>query len=156
VYGDGRNVRDWLFVDDHCRAIDHILAAGRPGRTYNVGGHSERENIDIVNLICDMTDALFSETPFLRNRFPDCPAACGASSQSLINFVADRPGHDRRYSIDCTGIERALGFSARTTLDDGLRRTLQWYVDNEPWWRQVMDGSYRSWVRRQYGTGQPT
>jgi dTDP-glucose 4,6-dehydratase len=151
IYGDGRNVRDWLFVGDHCRAIEQVLRYGAPGETYNVGGRAERENIDLVQTLCRLANGEFAHDPSLSQRFPACPAASGKDCDSLIRFVADRPGHDRRYAIDASKIERELGFVPAMTFDQGLRATLRWYLDNEKWWRAVMDGSYRSWIDRQYG-----
>jgi dTDP-glucose 4,6-dehydratase len=151
VYGDGRNVRDWLFVGDHCRAIDRVLTSGRPGETYNVGGRAELENASLVRTVCDIADEVLSGDPALIARFPECPAASGKASGSLISFVADRPGHDRRYAIDGTKIERVLGFVPLITPEAGLRETFAWYLENEPWWRAVIDGSYQDWVAQQYG-----
>jgi dTDP-glucose 4,6-dehydratase len=150
IYGDGRNVRDWLFVTDHCRAIELVIDRGLPGETYNVGGRAETENIEIVRRLCTLADEWFAAEPELRTRFPACPAARGASAQSLITYVADRPGHDRRYAIDATKTERELSYAPKVGIADGLRATLRWYLDNEPWWRAVMDGSYRHWIATQY------
>lgn len=151
IYGDGRNVRDWLSVHDHCAAIDAILLRGTSGEVYNVGGRSEVENIGLVRMLCSIADDLFATSVELRTRFPAAAAAQGRSSESLIQFVRDRPGHDRRYAIDCRKIERTLGFAPSVALTEGLQRTFQWYLDNEPWWRAIMDGSYRLWVQQQYG-----
>jgi dTDP-glucose 4,6-dehydratase len=147
IYGDGRNVRDWLHVSDHCRAIELILERGRPGEVYNVGGRSEGENLQLVRSLCAIAQASF-ETEGLRKRFPQSPHG---SVADLIRFVKDRPGHDRRYAIDCSKIERELGFAPQVNLSEGLRETFNWYLANEPWWRSVMDGTYRSWVQTQYG-----
>ena len=151
VYGDGRNVRDWLFVADHCRAIDLVLSKGRPGETYNVGGRAEFENIALVRMLCDMADARFEAEPDLRVRFPNSPASSGRSARSLITLVADRPGHDRRYAIDGTRIERDLGFRPCVDPQSGLEATMSWFLEHEDWWRAVMDGSYRHWIAQQYG-----
>ena len=151
IYGDGRNVRDWLHVEDHCRGIEAILSRGVPGETYNIGGRCETENLALVQQLCVAVDELFAAQPHLRTRFPDCPAARGATAVSLMSFVADRPGHDRRYAIDCSKIESELSFALRSDLQTGLRDTLLWYLENEGWWRRVMDGSYRQWVEAQYG-----
>jgi dTDP-glucose 4,6-dehydratase len=151
VYGDGLNVRDWLYVEDHCRALEQVLLKGRVGETYNVGGRCERTNLDLVRLLCRLVDQAFREQPELRRRFPRCPAAQGQETARLISFVPDRPGHDRRYATDDSKIERELGFSPQESFDSGIRKTLSWYLANEPWWRAVMDGSYREWIRRQYG-----
>jgi dTDP-glucose 4,6-dehydratase len=150
IYGDGRNVRDWLFVTDHCRAIELVIERGRPGETYNVGGRAETENIELVRRLCALVDEWFETESELRTRFPACPAARGDSAQSLITFVTDRPGHDRRYAIDASKTERELGYAPEIGIADGLRATLRWYLDHEPWWRAVMDGSYRHWIATQY------
>jgi dTDP-glucose 4,6-dehydratase len=150
VYGDGLNVRDWLYVEDHCRAIDRVLESGRMGETYNVGGRNEWKNIDIVRLLCRLVDDAFGADPGLALRFPRSPAAVRRRSEELITFVKDRPGHDRRYAIDNAKIERDLGFCPRESFETGIRKTLDWYLSNESWWRSVMNGSYRSWVERQY------
>lgn len=152
VYGDGLNVRDWLYVEDHCRAVERVIVAGRVGETYNVGGRNEWKNIDIVRLLCRLVDEAFATDPALAGRFPRSPAAAGRPSDELITFVRDRPGHDRRYAIDATKIERDLSFCPRESFETGIARTLDWYLTHEQWWRSVMDGSYRSWVRAQYGT----
>ncbi len=143
VYGDGLNVRDWLHVEDHCRGIDLILARGRVGRTYNIGGGSQRTNLELITDLCRLVDELFARRPELGRRFPDCPAASGAGSESSIRFVDDRPGHDRRYAIDTTLAAAELGYRARIPLAAGLRSTLLWYLDNATWWRSVASGSAR-------------
>jgi dTDP-glucose 4,6-dehydratase len=150
IYGDGLNVRDWLFVGDHCRAIEAVLRGGRIGETYNVGGRSELTNLEVVRLLCRLVDEAFAADPSLAGRFPRCPAATGTSTASLVTFVRDRPGHDRRYAIDPGKIERELGFTPEASFEAGLRLTLAWYLANEPWWRAVMDGSYRDWIRLHY------
>jgi dTDP-glucose 4,6-dehydratase len=139
VYGDGRNVRDWLFVEDHCEAIRTVLAKGTVGETYNIGGRSEEANIDVVSSICEVLDQLR-------------PRADGISRRSLITFVKDRPGHDRRYAIDATKIERELGWKPRETFRSGLKRTVQWYLDHDDWTREVTSGEYRNWIATQYAT----
>ncbi|HJS91182.1 MAG TPA: dTDP-glucose 4,6-dehydratase [Steroidobacteraceae bacterium] len=150
VYGDGRNVRDWLHVSDHCRGIDLILQKGRPGEVYNIGGGLESENLKLVETLCAVADEAFGARQDLGARFPACPAAHGGKSASLIQFVKDRPGHDRRYAIDCGKIERELGYRAQVTLAAGLRSTFDWYIGNEWWWRAVMDGSYQRWIETHY------
>jgi dTDP-glucose 4,6-dehydratase len=150
VYGDGLNVRDWLYVEDHCRAVDRVIGSGRVGETYNVGGRNEWKNIEIVRLLCGLVDDAFRADPSLARRFPRSPAARGDSGEELISFVKDRPGHDQRYAIDATKIERDLGFCPRESFETGIRKTIAWYLANEPWWRSVMDGSYRTWVEQQY------
>lgn len=153
IYGDGRNIRDWLHVSDHCRAIDLVVHQGVSGETYNVGGDSESENLALVELLCEIADRLFDQAPGLRQKYPHCPAAVGTPSASLITFVPDRLGHDRRYAIDGSKIRRALGFHARITLAEGLRQTVEWYAQNDGWWREVMDRSYHEWIRGHYGNG---
>jgi dTDP-glucose 4,6-dehydratase len=144
VYGDGRNVRDWLHVSDHCRGIELVLQKGKAGEVYNIGGRAECENIALVHELCQIADEAFALDPALPRRFPDSPAAKGRASAALITFVADRPGHDRRYAIDCGKSERELGFAPGMSLRAGLARTVQWYAENEPWWRSILDGSYRA------------
>ncbi len=150
VYGDGGNVRDWLYVEDHCRAVALILERGRVGEVYNVGGLNEWRNLDIVRLLCRLLDEAFASDPSLAARFPHCPAARGASCETLVTFVADRPGHDRRYAIDAAKLRDELGFAPAESFETGVRKTVAWYLANEPWWRAVMDGSYRRWVAAHY------
>jgi dTDP-glucose 4,6-dehydratase len=151
IYGDGRNVRDWLHVSDHCRALDLIVTRGRPGEVYNVGGRAETENLQLIRLLCGIAEEMFAGRRELRTLYPQCPPCRGEPVADLIRFVKDRPGHDRRYAIDCAKIEQELGFVPQVTLEEGLRETLGWYVSNAAWWRGVMDGSYRNWVETQYG-----
>ncbi len=150
IYGDGRNVRDWLHVSDHCRGIELILERGRPGEVYNIGGGAESENLALVQTLCAVADAAFRARKDLATRFPEAPAARGQASASLIRFVKDRPGHDRRYAIDCGKIERELGYRAEVTLAHGLHETFDWYLAHEWWWRAVMDGSYQRWIETHY------
>ena len=155
IYGDGGNVRDWLHVADHCRAVEQVVLRGRVGETYNVGGRSQWTNIDLVRRLCGMVDREFAASEELRRRFPACPAASGGETASLIAFVRDRSGHDRRYAVDGRKIEQELGFTPAIGFEDGLRRTLAWYLEHEGWWRGVMDGTYREWIRRQYPDHEP-
>jgi dTDP-glucose 4,6-dehydratase len=150
IYGDGKNVRDWLYVEDHCRAIERVLADGVIGETYNVGGRNEWRNIEIVELLCQLIDEAFAADQDLAVRFPRCPAAAGSATSSLMTFVPDRPGHDRRYAIDTAKVERELEYEPAESFETGIRKTLAWYLANERWWREVMDGSYREWVERHY------
>ena len=138
VYGDGLNVRDWLYVGDHCAAIRQVLDRGRVGETYNIGGRCERRNIDIVKAVCAMLDELHPGSPVTPH-------------EKLITFVKDRPGHDRRYAIDCSKIERELGWQPVESFESGLRKTVQWYLDNQNWVRNVTSGEYRKWVELNYG-----
>ncbi len=143
VYGDGRQVRDWLYVRDHVRAIDAVLERGRVGEVYNVGGRNEWANIDIVQLVCALVDERFQQDESLAARFPAAPAASGRQATELITYVADRPGHDRRYAIDAARIEHELGFEPAETFETGIRKTVDWFLQQDGWWRSVMDGSYR-------------
>jgi len=138
VYGDGRQIRDWLYVDDHVRALLVVLQNGVIGESYNIGGHNEMANIDVVNKICQVLDELR----------PDRPGGI-SSYRELITYVADRPGHDRRYAIDAGRIQRDLGWTPEETFATGMRKTVQWYLDNPDWYRHVQDGSYRRGVIRQ-------
>jgi dTDP-glucose 4,6-dehydratase len=151
VYGDGRNVRDWLYVEDHCAAIAAILERGRTGETYNVGGNSEVDNIDLVHSLCDIFDARFAADPVTRARFPNSPAARGSKSRDLITFVKDRPGHDRRYAVNAGKIAAELGVYPTVGLKEGLARMIDWYLANEDWWRRVMTGDYQNWIASHYG-----
>ena len=150
IYGDGMNVRDWLHVDDHCRAIELVLERGVPGEVYNVGGNNERPNLEIVHALCETVDARFAAAPSLAARFPAAPAANGKPATGLITFVKDRPGHDRRYAIDAARARRELGYEPKETFASGFARTVDWYLREEAWWRGVMDGSYRTWIERNY------
>jgi dTDP-glucose 4,6-dehydratase len=144
IYGDGRQVRDWLHVEDHCRGIDLILNRGRTGEVYNLGGGTERSNIDLVNLLCKLVDAAFATTPILVSRFPAAPGSRGESARASITFVADRPGHDRRYAVNTAKARRELEFDAQYDLARGLEETIAWYLANEAWWGAILDGRYRS------------
>jgi len=141
VYGDGLNVRDWLYVDDHCRAIDLILQKGRLGEIYNIGGNNEWQNIDLVKLICASMDKLLKENKELLERFPHSPAANGRTSDSLISYVDDRLGHDRRYAIDSSKANKELSYSPKESFETGIRKTINWYFDNEEWWKLVNESS---------------
>jgi dTDP-glucose 4,6-dehydratase len=143
IYGDGRNVRDWLHVEDHCRGIALAIEKGVPGEVYNIGGGAEAENIVLVGQLCALVDAAFAADATLARRFPHSPPAQGRESRSLITYVQDRAGHDRRYAIDCRKAERELGYRARFTLENGLRETVDWYLGNESWWRAVLEGTYQ-------------
>ena len=138
VYGDGMQIRDWLFVKDHCSAIRRVLEAGKPGETYNVGGWNEKPNIEIVNTVCALLDEL-------------SPRQDGKPYAEQITYVTDRLGHDRRYAIDATKIHRELGWKPAETFETGIRQTVRWYLDNEAWVKQVQSGEYRHWIDKQYG-----
>ncbi len=138
IYGDGMQIRDWLFVQDHCRAIARVLDAGRPGETYNIGGWNEKPNIEVVRTLCALLDELQ-------------PRADGKSYAEQITYVKDRAGHDRRYAIDASKISTKLGWRPQETFETGLRKTVQWYLDNQDWVTAVTSGHYRQWVDLQYG-----
>jgi dTDP-glucose 4,6-dehydratase len=138
IYGDGQQVRDWLFVTDHCHAIARVLEAGTVGETYNIGGWNEKANIDVVKTICARLDQLR-------------PRADGKPYAEQITFVKDRPGHDRRYAIDARKIERELGWKPQETFDTGIQKTVQWYLDHPEWVQGVTSGEYRKWIGKQYG-----
>ncbi len=150
IYGDGSNIRDWLYVEDHCRGIELVLTVGIVGETYNIGGSNECANIDIVHLICRTIDNEFATNPGLKAAYPNAPPATGESCLSLIRFVKDRAGHDWRYAIDASKAEQELGFKPRHTFAAGLQQTVNWMLENEAWWRSVMDGSYREWLETNY------
>lgn len=137
IYGDGRQIRDWLYVKDHCSAIRRVLERGKPGETYNIGGWNEKTNLEVVHALCDLLD---------RER----PRSDGTSYRSLIRSVPDRPGHDRRYAIDASKIERELGWKPEETFETGLGKTIRWYLDNPHWVEHVTSGVYRDWVDRHY------
>jgi dTDP-glucose 4,6-dehydratase len=137
IYGDGQQIRDWLYVTDHCSAIRRVLEAGRLGETYNVGGWNEKANLEVVHTLCAILDELQ-------------PRVDGQSYKTQITFVKDRPGHDRRYAIDAGKLERELGWKPAETFETGIRKTVQWYLDNQAWVRNVTSGDYRNWVETQY------
>ncbi|MRS92240.1 dTDP-glucose 4,6-dehydratase [Enterobacteriaceae bacterium RIT714] len=132
VYGNGQQIRDWLYVEDHARALYLVATQGKPGETYNIGGHNERKNLDVVTTICALLEELVPVKPGGVDHYRD-----------LITYVADRPGHDLRYAIDASKIERDLGWTPQETFESGIRKTVQWYLANEAWWQQVLDGSYQ-------------
>ncbi len=137
VYGDGAQVRDWLYVRDHCSAIRAVLAGGRVGETYNVGGGNQRTNLEVVNTLCALLDELVPTSPF-------------APHAQLIRFVTDRPGHDRRYAIDARKLERELGWHAQESFETGLRKTVAWYLANPAWIENVTSGAYQHWIDQNY------
>jgi len=155
IYGDGRQIRDWLYVKDHCSAIRLVLQAGRVGETYNVGGWSEKTNLEVVQTLCDILDELKPVSGKWEVGSGKTPLPTAHSLlptyRSLITYVADRPGHDRRYAIDATKIERELGWKPEETFETGIRKTVKWYLDNQRWVANVMSGAYREWCERQYG-----
>ncbi|NEP52741.1 MAG: dTDP-glucose 4,6-dehydratase [Moorea sp. SIO3C2] len=137
VYGDGQNIRDWLYVGDHCRALDVVIHKGQPGETYNIGGNNEVKNLDLVHQICELMNELA----------PDLPVA---PAQQLITFVKDRPGHDRRYAIDATKIKTELGWVPTETLAGGLRKTIEWYLSNRDWWQPLLSQEYQAYYQKVY------
>jgi dTDP-glucose 4,6-dehydratase len=151
IYGDGSNIRDWLHVSDHCDALMAVIERGRNGETYNVGGGNEKNNRDVVGLICDTIDHAFAVDAKLASRFPSCPAASKNTCRSLISYVTDRPGHDHRYAIDANKLARDLGMRCRVPFETGLGQTVQWYLDQENWWRDVTSGAYKAWIDQNYG-----
>ncbi|MDB9508983.1 dTDP-glucose 4,6-dehydratase [Microcystis aeruginosa] len=138
VYGDGQNVRDWLYVRDHCQALDTVIHKGKTGETYNIGGNNEVKNIDLVRMLCDLMDELA----------PDLPVK---PAQNLITFVKDRPGHDRRYAIDASKIRTELGWQPQETVEGGLRKTIQWYLDHRDWWQPLLSKEYQEYYGKVYG-----
>lgn len=152
IYGDGQQRRDWLHVSDHCRAIDLVLQAGTPGEAYNVGGGSELTNIELVSLLCAVGDTVLATLSHLDARFPDCPVSRGRRCDSLIRFVADRAGHDKRYAMNYDKIAAGLGYQPTVPLREGLEQTFRWYLENEWWWRAILDDTYQQWIHTQYGS----
>ena len=138
VYGDGQNVRDWLYVRDHCQALDTVIHKGKAGETYNIGGNNEVKNIDLVMMLCELMNELA----------PDLPVK---PAQNLITFVRDRPGHDRRYAIDATKIRTELGWQPQETVEGGLRKTIQWYLDHRDWWQPLLSKEYQEYYGKVYG-----
>jgi dTDP-glucose 4,6-dehydratase len=135
IYGDGQNVRDWLYVEDHCDAILSVLERGQAGETYNIGGVNEQKNLDVVQSLCTILDELHPE---------------GTPHNRLITYVKDRPGHDHRYAIDCTKLRNELGWAPRESFSSGIRKTVQWYIDNSAWVEKVVSGEYREWIKGNY------
>jgi dTDP-glucose 4,6-dehydratase len=135
VYGDGSQIRDWLYVEDHARALYKVVTEGQLGETYNIGGHNEKRNIDVVDAICELLEELAPENENSRVR--------GKGFKELITFVKDRPGHDARYAIDASKIQRELGWTPKETFESGIRKTVQWYLNNPQWWQRVLSGDYK-------------
>ncbi|MEA5511117.1 dTDP-glucose 4,6-dehydratase [Crocosphaera sp. UHCC 0190] len=138
VYGDGQNIRDWLYVGDHCSALETVINQGKPGETYNIGGNNEVKNIDLVTMLCELMDELAPNLPV-------------KPAKQLITFVKDRPGHDRRYAIDATKIKTELGWTPQETVEGGLRKTIQWYLDNQVWWQPLLSQEYQDYYQKVYG-----
>lgn len=151
IYGDGQQVRDWLYVSDHCSAIRRVLDAGQPGEIYNIGGLNEKTNLDIVHTLCELLEELAPENPHSYAASRSSHAGVNPDGfKSLITYVDDRPGHDRRYAIDARKIERELGWKPADTFDTGIRKTVRWYLDNQQWVANITSGEYRIWIDRQY------
>ncbi len=150
VYGDGQQIRDWLHVEDHCRAIVLALIRGKSGEVYNIGGNSETANIDIVRTLCGLVDEYLAEHGDAKKRFPEAPAAHGRRAEQLISYVRDRPGHDRRYAIDYRKAERELGYAPARGLAQGLSATLDWYFANAGWWQTLLGRDYAAWIEKNY------
>lgn len=144
IYGNGKQIRDWLYVDDHVRGIELIIKQGDIGATYNIGGNNEWANIDVITLLCEIVDSRFAADYGLAKRFPQSPCARGNRANGLIAFVADRPGHDTRYAIDASKIMSQLGYKPMENFVSGLNKTVDWYLANEAWWRAIQDGTYRN------------
>ena len=141
VYGDGQNVRDWLYVIDHCRALDVVIHKGKPGETYNIGGNNEVKNLDLVKTLCGLMDEMAIALPV-------------KPCEKLIAFVKDRPGHDRRYAIDATKIKTELGWEPSVTVEEGLRQTVEWYLTHRDWWEPLLSEEYQSYYRQVYSSGE--
>jgi dTDP-glucose 4,6-dehydratase len=148
IYGDGLNVRDWLYVEDHCAAVYTILRYGRTGETYNIGGENEQPNIVIVNRICEILEELY---PLTNNRFIQNSKLKIKNYKNLIAFVKDRPGHDRRYAINCDRIKKELGWKPSVSFEQGLHKTIRWYLENRQWVDNVRSGEYKKWIEKNYG-----
>ncbi len=151
IYGDGKQIRDWLYVDDHARGIELIMHKGKNGESYNIGGNNEWTNIDIVRLVCQLVDKYLLDNEVLQKKFPDSPVYHGNQSSSLISFVKDRPGHDRRYAIDATKSQTELGYIPQENFETGIEKTIKWYLDNIDWWQNIISGEYQNWMKQQYG-----
>jgi len=139
IYGDGQQIRDWLFVEDHCTAIKKVLAEGTIGETYNVGGGNQRSNLEVVTTLCALLDELVPESKFVPHK-------------QLMTYVQDRPGHDRRYAIDARKLELELGWRAKESFETGLRKTVEWYLANQEWVENVTSGAYQQWIGQNYGS----
>lgn len=150
IYGDGQQIRDWLYVEDHAYGIDLVLQNGRIGENYNIGGNNELTNMDIVKTISKLFEQEFIKNEELAKRFPTAIAVIDKNTESLITYVKDRPGHDRRYAIDATKTNDELGYQPKESFETGIAKTVKWYLTNEDWWQSVMDGSYQSWIAEQY------
>ncbi len=150
VYGDGMQIRDWLHVEDHCEAIALALGRGRPGEVYNIGGNSETANIEVVRALCGLADEALARRPEMRSAFPAAPGAKGGKSADLIEYVRDRPGHDRRYAIDFAKASQELHYRPTRQLAEGLRQTLEWYLSHIGWWQELLGRNYAAWMDRNY------
>jgi dTDP-glucose 4,6-dehydratase len=152
IYGDGQQIRDWLYVDDHARGIDLIIRRGKKGESYNIGGINEWANIDIVKLICELVDNLLKEDTNLQKQYPNAPICHGKTAVELITHVQDRLGHDRRYAIDPSKSNNEINYQPKESFETGIKKTVFWYLNNEEWWRSIMSGEYQNWIKQQYNT----
>jgi dTDP-glucose 4,6-dehydratase len=141
IYGDGQQIRDWLYVTDHARGIELVLNKGRLGENYNIGGHNEWANIDIVKLVCELMDEQFANDKTLESKFPHALSAINGKSQDLITYVTDRAGHDRRYAIDATKTNNELSYKPAESFETGIKKTVSWYLNNQAWWAPLLTGS---------------
>ena len=143
IYGDGKQIRDWLYVEDHCRAIELIIDKGKRGETYNIGGNNGMTNIELVILLCEIINQRFDSNPEMKQCYPNSPCSNDLRAESLITYVQDRPGHDRRYAVDISKISAELGFQPRNSFISGLNKTVDWYLENKEWWKSILNGTYR-------------
>lgn len=151
IYGDGQQIRDWLYVGDHCSAIRRVLDAGQPGEVFNIGGLNEKTNLDIVHIVCELLEEFVPDNPYSRHfGRPSVTSGDTGGFKSLITYVSDRPGHDRRYAIDAGKIEQDLGWKPVETFETGIKKTVKWYLDNQGWVDKITSGEYRAWIDRQY------
>ncbi len=152
VYGNGNNIRDWLYVEDHCRGIEMILKQGQSGHTYNIGGVCEKTNIEVVETLCSILDEIFIRSPDLLKQYPNTPTNNQTKNSTLITYVTDRPGHDWRYAMDISKISSELDFTPVETFESGLGKTVQWYLNNPNWWAPLLNNNYDNWLKVQYGS----
>ena len=152
IYGDGKNVRDWIYVENHCRGIDLILQNGKTGHSYNIGGSYEQRNIDAVESICRIIDEIFGDESEFMSDYPHAPLFNNSASLNLVTYIEDRLGRDWRYAMDIGKISNQLGFSPKESFDSGLRKTVQWYINNPSWWAPLLNQSHEDWIEKLYGT----
>lgn len=150
IYGDGSNVRDWLYVEDHARALKLVFEKGEIGESYCIGGNNEKSNLEVATTLCDTIDKIFAQNKALKGEYPLSAPANNAPSSSLITFVPDRPGHDKRYAIDASKIRKELGFAPKTSFEEGILKTVEWYIKNKEWVDGIKTGAYRGWIEKNY------